>query len=90
MKIKKKAAIAAAVFSAAMNFSACAYGPPPGEEEYDEPGAETGNNEYVSQTESSFDLSDENFYDPADNLNDCVYGPPDDEWEYKEDTLQNE
>ena len=29
MKIKKKAVIAAAVFSAALNLSACAYGPPP-------------------------------------------------------------
>lgn len=28
MKIKKKAAMAAAVFVAAMNLSACAYGPP--------------------------------------------------------------
>lgn len=28
MKIKKKAAMAAAVFVAAMNLTACAYGPP--------------------------------------------------------------
>ncbi|MDE6579699.1 MAG: hypothetical protein K2K41_04115 [Ruminiclostridium sp.] len=28
MKIKKKAAMAAAVFAAAMNLTACAYGPP--------------------------------------------------------------
>ena len=29
MKIKKKAAMAAAMFVAAMNLTACAYGPPP-------------------------------------------------------------
>lgn len=29
MKIKKKAAISALIFSAAMNLNGCAYGPPP-------------------------------------------------------------
>ena len=32
MKVKKKAAMAAAVFVAAMNLTACAYGPPPMED----------------------------------------------------------
>lgn len=35
IKNKKKAALAAAVFLAAMNLSACAYGPPTGDEETD-------------------------------------------------------
>lgn len=47
MKIKKKAVIAAAVFSAALNLSACAYGPPP--DDWD--------------NENSSSVSDENSYD---------------------------
>lgn len=47
MKIQKKAVIAAAVFSAALNLSACAYGPPP----------DDWNNE------NSSSVSDENSYD---------------------------
>lgn len=35
MKMIKKAAITAVVFSAALNFSACAYGPPEDELEYE-------------------------------------------------------
>ena len=46
MKIKKKAAIAAVLFSAAVNFSACAYGPPPDEYE------NVNNNDTVSQTDA--------------------------------------
>lgn len=44
MKTKKKAAIAAAAFWAALNLSACAYGPPP--EDYEEPDADTSQTEY--------------------------------------------
>lgn len=47
MKMKKKAVIAAAVFSAALNLSACAYGPPP--------------DDWDNENSSSF--SDENSYD---------------------------
>lgn len=47
MKIKKKAVIAAAIFSAALNLSACAYGPPP--DDWD--------------NENSSSVSDENSYD---------------------------
>lgn len=47
MKISKKAVIAAAVFSAALNLSACAYGPPPDDWEH----------------ENSSSVSDENSYD---------------------------
>lgn len=41
MKIKKKAAIAAAAFAVAMNLSACAYGPPNEDFEKDLPTEET-------------------------------------------------
>lgn len=44
MKTKRKAAIAAAAFWAALNLSACAYGPPP--EDYEEPDADTSQTEY--------------------------------------------
>ena len=47
MKIKKKAVIAAAIISAALNLSACAYGPPP--DDWD--------------NENSSSVSDENSYD---------------------------
>lgn len=46
IKNKKKAALAAAVFLATMNLSACAYGPPRGDEETDAD---------VSQTEYDFE-----------------------------------
>ena len=55
MKIKKKAAIAAALFSAAMNFSACdnvgsgVYGPPPETRAYEETDTETVNNDVTAQ-----------------------------------------
>ncbi|MDE7293873.1 MAG: hypothetical protein K2N72_05565 [Oscillospiraceae bacterium] len=69
MKIKKKAAVAAAVFAAAMNLSACAYGPPP---ESDFPNHSSG---------EVYDTPVGNGFDPADNVNYDVYGPPDWEWE---------
>ncbi|MCH5262554.1 MAG: hypothetical protein J1F42_06540 [Lachnospiraceae bacterium] len=52
MKIKKKAVIAAAVFSAALNLSACAYGPPP--DDWD-----NGNNSSFSD-ENSYETDSEN------------------------------
>lgn len=52
MKIAKKAMIAAAVFSAALNLSACAYGPPP--EDWD-----NENNSSYSD-ENSYDTNSEN------------------------------
>ncbi|MDE6593152.1 MAG: hypothetical protein K2K57_08845 [Oscillospiraceae bacterium] len=71
MKIKKKAAVAAAVFAAAMNFSACAYGPPP---ESDFPDHSSGEVYSTPAAES-------NDFDPVDNVNYDVYGPPEEEWE---------
>ena len=44
MKIKKKAAVAAAVFAVTMNLSACAYGPPP--EEHEDIDADISQTEY--------------------------------------------
>ncbi len=61
MKIKKKAAVAAAIFTAAMNFSACdnyasgAYGPPE-EREYD---IVVNDDTAQSDTESDPDDSEE-------------------------------
>lgn len=67
MKIKKKAAITAAVFAAAMNLSACAYGPPP---ESDFP-----------DHSNDIPTAESNDFDPGDNVHYNVYGPPDGEWE---------
>lgn len=44
IKNKKKAALAAALFWAAMNLSACAYGPPP--EDNEETNADVSQTEY--------------------------------------------
>lgn len=66
MKMKKKAALAAAALLTVTGFSACGnvgegvYGPPP----------ETSNYE---KTET--DIPDTN-YDPEDNVEPAVYGPP--------------
>ncbi len=72
MKIKKKAVVAAAVFAAAMNLSACAYGPPP---ESDFP-------DHSSDTPAA----ESNDFDPADNVNYDVYGPPG--WEWEDETTE--
>ncbi len=64
MKMKKKAIIAAVAFAAAMNLSACTYGPPYWDEE-----------EYEDTTQTEEETS----YAPADNINEDVYGPPIDE-----------
>ena len=69
MKIKKKAAVAAAVFAAAMNLSACAYGPPP-------------ESDFPDHSSDIF-AAESNGFDPDDNYNVGVYGPPDGEWEYE-------
>lgn len=59
MKIRKKAALAAAVFAVAMNLSACAYGPPRGDEETSESSVsensahENGENEDTPQEKES-------------------------------------
>lgn len=95
MKMKKKAAIAAMAFAVAMNLSACAYGPPKGDEEnnYDPsynqnanvygppPEEEWEQEETDTETVSSDDTTqtEEVSYDPADNINGDVYGPPIDE-----------
>lgn len=82
MKIKKKAAIAAAMFAAVMNFSACAYGPPP-EGDYDPAdnrNADVYGPPQVEWEDETIEESEENF-DPGCNYNECVYGPPDEEWE---------
>lgn len=61
MKIKKKAAIAAAVFTAAINFSACdnyasgVYGPPSEEWEYEETDTEIVSNDDAAQSETETD-----------------------------------
>lgn len=90
MKIKKKAAIAAAVFAVTMNLSACAYGPP---EDYEGNDAEVSQTEYDPEEnqnatvygpptenyeENETDISDTE-YDPEENVAPAVYGPPADE-----------
>ena len=80
MKIKAKAAMAAILFSAAVNFSACAYGPP--QDDF-----ESVDSDVVSQPESKntstvYDENDKSDtepdedFDPDDNMNVLVYGPP--------------
>ena len=71
MKIKKKAALAAVAFAAAMNLSACydpndnindaAYGPPPETWEYEETNTEIVSNDDTTQSEeeTSPDTSEE-------------------------------
>lgn len=71
MKIKKKAALAAVAFAAAMNLSACydpndnindnAYGPPPETWEYEETNTEIVSNDDTTQSEeeNSPDTSEE-------------------------------
>ena len=88
MKMKKKAAIAAAVFAVTMNLSACAYGPPTeelretyrNEEDTSYDPAENQmpgvygppEEEYEDTTRTDSETS----YDPAENINADVYGPP--------------
>lgn len=87
MKIKKKAVIAATVFAAAMNFSACdnygynVYGPPPEEWEYEETNTENVSNDDTTQTE------EETSYGSGDNINEDSYDSPEEEYE---DTSQTE
>lgn len=52
MKIKKKAVIAAAVFSAALNLSACAYGPPPDDWNSDNSSSVSDANSYDTDSEN--------------------------------------
>lgn len=85
MKIKKKAAVAAAVFAVTMNLSACAYGPP---KDYEGNDAEVSQTEYDPEEnqnagvygppeEEYEDVSQtETSYEPAENQNATVYGPP--------------
>lgn len=83
MKIKKKAVIAAVAFAAAMNLSACAYGPP--QEDYDDnynPSYNQNAGVYgppEEEYEDTTPIEEETSYDPADNINGDVYGPPIDE-----------
>ena len=51
MKMKKKAVIAAAVFSAALNLSACAYGPPPDDWEHENSSSVSNENSYDTDSE---------------------------------------
>lgn len=51
MKMKKKAIIAAAVFSAALNLSACAYGPPPDDWNSDNGSSVSDENSYDTDSE---------------------------------------
>lgn len=50
MKMKKKAVIAAAIFTAALNLSACAYGPPP--EDWDNENSSSASDESSQDTYS--------------------------------------
>lgn len=101
MKMKKKAAIAAAVFAAAMNFSACdnyasgVYGPPNEdfEENYDPSYNQNANvygppeEEYEDATQTEEITS----FDPAENQTVGVYGSPAETWEQEEtDTPEEE
>lgn len=52
MKMKKKAVIAAAVFSAALNLSACAYGPPPDDWDSDNSSSVSDENSYDTDSEN--------------------------------------
>lgn len=52
MKMKKKAVIAAAVFSAALNLSACAYGPPPDDWDSDNRSSVSDENSYDTDSEN--------------------------------------
>lgn len=88
MKIKKKAVIAAAVFAAALNLSACAYGPPedyedrPQTEETSSFDPDENQNAGVygpppeEEYEDTTQTEEETSYDPDDNINADVYGPP--------------
>lgn len=61
MKMIKKAAIAAAVFSVALNLSACAYGPPEDELEYEKATDNTVSSDtIVLQNEAENITSEEN------------------------------
>ena len=53
MKMKKKAVIAAAVFSAALNLSACAYGPPPDDWNNENGSSVSDENSYDTDSENS-------------------------------------
>lgn len=87
MKIKKKAAIAAAAFLTMTNFSACnnynqdVYGPPVREWEQEETDTETVSNADTTQNEETTS------FDPDENQNAGVYGPPEEEYN---DTTQTE
>jgi len=89
MKVKKKAAIAAAAFWAAMNLSACAYGPPP--EDYEESGSDISQTEYdpgeningdvygpppEKMEETDTDMPQDE-YDPVESRNAGIYDPAD-------------
>lgn len=87
MKIKRKAALAAAVFLAAMNLSACAYGPP---EDYENNDIDASQTDYDPEENipagvygpppedydnNDTDVSQTN-YAPEENVEPAVYGPP--------------
>ncbi len=62
MKKLRKAALLTAVFTAAFNLNACAYGPPPGEEEEFDPDVNVSATVYgppVSMTENTAAPEDE-------------------------------
>ncbi len=87
MKMKKEAVVAAIAFAAAINLSACAYGPPNEDFEQNLP---TEENTFVpdenqnpgvygppeEEYEDTTQSEEETSYDPADNINGDVYGPP--------------
>lgn len=61
MKMRKKAALAAVIFSAALNTACAVYGPPPEDWDREEKGTEIVSNDTKAQTEAETgaDVSDE-------------------------------